>query len=350
MNQKNILKTIAVLDRPFISTEAGWDKFKKAVAAEDSKALRGFADGYMHLHHKAFVGMALPESIEKSLGIGGNPTMPQIAAFFDWTNDLTIDMGWAASFDIVNAGVGVDGVQIMDWENNVTWSSLKDGEPIPFKPYGDEAYSVIREIRRGAALQFKKRWLETNNIHNINSGFKAIQVSNIAHKAGIAYPILGFDNTGTFAATTITATTVDAMIVGLNAAAVTLLTRNASSGFGLSPNTPLNFHYPASQKGFIDRVKNSIPGITNGQGSVLSYNITFIPTFDATIGTAIGGKPVGHLWLPGRKNIWLNTKPMAMNEKMDFDTATVKIAAEEYTNTNSVANTTAQHQIVNMTV
>ena len=348
MNQKNILKTMAVLDRPFINSEAGFDKFKKAVAAEDSTALKDFANGYMHLHHKAFVGMELPEKVEKSLGIGGNPTMPQVASFFDWTNDLTVDVGWMASFDIVNAGVGVDGVQIMDWENNVTWSSLKDGEPIPFKPYGDEAYSVIREIRRGAALQFKKRWLETNNIHNINTGFKAIQMANMAHKAGIAYPILGFDNTGTFASQTITANTVDAFIVGLNAAAVTLLTRNASLGFGLSPSTPMNLHYPARQKGFIDRVKNAVSGITNGQGSLVSYNITFIPTFDATISTQLGGFDVGHLWIPGRKNIWLNTKPMAVNEKMDFDTATVKIAAEEYTNTNSVANTTGQHQIVDM--
>lgn len=338
---------MALIQDPFIQSEAGVASLKtilKKPEAERNKELS-------HVLNESFkdIGLFLsrgrvPEHISKTLGVGGSPTHARLAGFQNYANETNIDTEWLRSFTVADVGPSFTKGEIVDWTNLVTWSEMKYGEEPKAVPLGKEAFAELEEKVYGTAVQLLLRWIETNNLYNINSAFTAIRAAWMTNNASIAYGLLSA-TAGLPANIVAASASLDDRSHALNLGQVALARANSNKGYGMTAFPTVYAYYAAEIDDIIQAIQNRGIG-TNAGNTLVKKSIVFIPTLDSRITTTLNSATNAVLLvLPGLKNFWMKTKGFRSAEVMNVKNESVEIVAFDNFNGQAPA---AQRQVVSL--
>jgi len=342
---RNALTVQAILNTPPISGEAGLEEFKKQWTPGTPDDRRTLMSKFFDIIMDAQAGHTIDsERVNKNLQALGTYPSVRVGDYASFGNELTQDMKWMPAFTIASAN-GAATVDIIDFASNVVVNELQPTQKIELSKLGTDAIAKLAEKRFGAGVPMATRWLDTNGVYNINTAVEAIRNAFLTKQADFAYTLLAASANGT---TTATAASVDAIIVALNSACLTLSNANDNKGFAITDDTPFLYYLNIAHKGLMTQVMNRMMVSTSADEFTnikLTHMVMPIYTHNTNFPSQFGGKNAGMLVLPGRKNVWVNFKANESNQETDFSSSSVVVQALQYWNAQAPA---VQRQIVNL--
>ena len=240
--------------------------------------------------------------------------------------DITeLDVAYENAFDVLDlTNVKASSFTVRDVQTGLTFARVRDGMKARVYAVEGSETTVSLDLY-GAALDWMKTWFDDGEWWTIEDNAVEFRRKWYESKAAIMYELVqsianvndtnnqGYDVTGG-------ATQLEADILTINAAVVTLISALLDDGLGVTAGTPLVMLVPLAMKGRVERAMDGRASTDNTGGLVVNYNITPYYTSGVTwtcVGqAAIGGTawndsggaagadavPLGYLTVPGRKN------------------------------------------------
>jgi hypothetical protein len=332
----NLQKLKYSIFNPFIKDVAGLEKFKadvKAALGQDKAAearvkTKMFeAMGMFILAAKDYDIPGFEQKNYPSL-TAGRRAATIVANYNSYNDELTQDTLWMSAFRFT--GTNAASIDIIDFTSAIVIKELADAEPIPLTQYGSDLKSNLKEKRWGSGIAFLNRWLETNELYQINDAVVALRIKFFDNKTTKAYAALGNTAYTTYT-TTSAAATVDAVITAINTGAKTLLKRMSGKGFGVGVNAPLQGYCSMDHEDLVAQAFAKTRG-TSGDNNVIRRVINMNFTFNSNFPVQFQSKNALRLVFPGGKNLFVDFKAHAEKSEMDFKTDSTALYAQEYWN------------------